>query len=116
MRPVVVSVGPNAAAFPAYTDVVRFDDFAPGLISVQCTVLGTVNYTLQSTLDDPNSPTNPVAVGSMTWVDSSDTNVVGATVTRQSNFTFSPAYVRVKLNSGSGSVTTTFIQFGNGPQ
>lgn len=116
MRPVVVSVGPNAAAFPAYTDMVRFDDFAPGLTSIQCTVTGTVNYTLQATLDDPNSATNPVAVGSMTWVDSSDAGVVGATTTKQSNFTFAPTFARIKLNSGSGSVVATFVQSSNGPQ
>lgn len=81
-------------------------------VALQCTVTGTVNYTVQSTLDDPNSPTNSVAAEDVTWVSSSDTAVVGATDTRQSNLFFTPAYVRVLLNSGSDSVTMTVNQSG----
>lgn len=103
------------SAATATSMMVRFDDWAPSNISVQCTVSGTVNYTLQSTLDDPNDPTNPVARSSMTWVSSSDTNVVGATSTQQSNFLFAPKYARVLLNSGTGTVTATFVQNSNGP-
>ena len=106
-RQVTVS---DASGGVQYSSLVRFDDFAPSNISIQCTVTGTVNYTVQSSLDDPNDPFNPVAVNSMTWVDSSDTNVVGATATKQSNFLFAPKFVRIKLNSGSGSVVATFLQ------
>ena len=106
-RQVTVS---DASGGVQYSSWVRFDDFAPSNISVQCTVTGTVNYTVQSTLDDPNDPFNPVAVGSVTFVDSSDTNVVGATATKQSNFLFAPKYARIKLSSGSGSVVATFLQ------
>ena len=116
MRPITVSVGPDAAVVPAYSDMVRFDDFAPGLISIQCNVVGTVSYSVQATLDDPNSPTNPVPVGSMVWLDSSDTNVVAASSSQQSNFTFAPTFARIKLISGSGSVTATFLQSSNGPR
>lgn len=111
-RQVTVS---DASGGVKYSSLVRFDDFAPSNISIQCTVTGTVNYTVQSSLDDPNDPFNPVAVGSMTWVDTSDTAVVGATTTQQSNFLFAPKYVRVKLNSGAGSVTATFLQSSVGP-
>ena len=114
MRPIVVTVS-DASVSVQYSSPVRFDDFAPSNISIQCTITGTVNYTVQTTLDDPNSPTNPVAVASMTWVDSSDTAVVAATATKQSNFLFAPASARIKLNSGSGSVTATFLQSSNGP-
>ena len=106
-RQVTVS---DASGGVQYSSLVRFDDFAPSNISIQCTVTGTVNYTVQSSLDDPNDPFNPVAVGSMTWVDSSDTNVVGATATKQSNFLFAPKFARIKLASGSGSVVATFLQ------
>ena len=106
-RQVTVS---DASGDPQYSSLVRFDDFAPSNISIQCTVTGTVNYTVQSSLDDPNDPFNPVAVNSMTWVDSSDTNVVGATATKQSNFLFAPKFARIVLNSGSGSVVATFLQ------
>lgn len=114
MRPVTVSVS-DASGGVKYSDWIRLDDFAPSGYSIQCDVTGTVNYTVQTTLDDPNSATNPVAVNSVTWVDSSDTNLVGATATKQSYLTFTPAFIRVKLNSGTGSVSTTVLQSSNGP-
>lgn len=102
----------NSAATPW----VRFDDFAPSNISVQCSVSGSVNYTVQSTLDDPNSTTNPVSASAVTWVDSSDANVVAATATKQSNFLFAPKFARVVINTTStGTVTATFLQSSNGP-
>lgn len=95
---------------------VRFDDFAPSNISIQCNVSGSATYTVQSTLDDPNSPFSPVAIGSMTWVNSSDTTVVGAIATQQSNFLFAPKFARVVLTTTStGSVSSTFLQSSNGP-
>jgi len=95
---------------------VRFDDFAPSNISLQCNVSGSATYTVQSSLDDPNDPFSPVAAASMTWVDSSDTNVVAATVTKQSNFLFAPKFVRVVLTTTStGSVAMTSLQSSNGP-
>jgi len=106
------SAGTNGVAGSSW---VRFDDFAPSNTSIQCNVTGTVNYTVQSTLDDPNSATNPVALNAVTWVSSSDTNVVGQSATKQSNFLFAPIFARVLLNSGTGSVTATFIQDSNGP-
>lgn len=106
-RQVTVS---DASGGVKYTSKVRFDDFAPSNISIQCTVTGTVNYTVQSTLDDPDDPFNPVAENAMTWVDSSDTNVVGATTTKQSNFLFAPKFARIVLNSGDGQVVATFLQ------
>jgi hypothetical protein len=94
----------------------RTDDFAPSSISVQCNVTGTANYTLQSTLDDPNDPVYPVAIDDVSWVNSSDTTVVASSVTQQSNFLFAPKFIRVVLNSGTGSVATTILQSSNGPR
>lgn len=111
MRPVTVSVSDASAAIK-YSPWVRFDDWSQNYISIQCNVDGTVNYTIQTTLDDPNSATNPVAINSVTWFDSNDTEVVGATAAAQSNFIFAPTFARVKLNSGSGTVTATFLQSG----
>lgn len=107
-----ITVGTNSVSG---SDWVRFDDFAPSNISIQCNVTGTVNYTIQSTLDDPNSATNPVSIVNVTWVNSSDSNVVSATATKQSNYLFAPIFARVLLNSGTGSVATTFVQDSNGP-
>jgi hypothetical protein len=106
----------DASGGAKVSSFVRFDDFAPSNISLQCNVTGTVSYTVETSLDDPNDPINPVAFGSMTWVSSSDTAVVNATATAQSNFLFAPKFARVRLNSGAGSVTATFLQSSNGPK
>lgn len=103
-------VGTNGVASSAW---VRFDDWAPSSISVQCVASGTVNYTVQQTLDDPNSPTNPVGYASVAWFSSPDSNLIAATGNIQSNYAFMPTYARILLNSGTGSVTGTFIQNGN---
>ena len=95
---------------------VRMNDFAPSNISIQCDVSGTVNYTVQSTLDDPNDPFNPTTAENVVWVSSSDVAVVGANSTQQSNFLFTPKYAKILINSGSGTVTATFLQSSNGPR
>lgn len=109
-----VTVGmTNTAASPW----VRFDDFAPSNISIQCDVTGSVTYTVQSSLDDPNDPVSPTPSNAMTWVASSDTNVVAATATKQSNFLFAPKFARVVLTTTStGTVSAVFLQSSNGPK
>lgn len=104
-----ISIGTPGTAVSAW---VRFDSWAPSYISIQATVVGTVNYTIQQTLDDPNSPTNPVQPASVTWINSSDSTAVSATSSIQSNYLFAPIFARVLLNSGTGSVTATFLQSG----
>lgn len=108
-----ITVGTSGVASSPW---VRFDDFAPSNISLQCNVTGTVNYTVQTTLDDPNDPRNPVTPANVTWVDTSDTALVAATATKQSNFLFAPKFVKVTLNSGTGSVASTFLQSSVVPQ
>lgn len=105
-----LTVGTSSVASSAW---VRFDEWAPSSISIQCSVSGTVNYTVQQTLDDPNSPTSPVALASVTWLPSPDSNLIAATASVQSNYAFMPTYARIVLNSGTGSVTGNFIQNGN---
>lgn len=107
-----VTVGTSGVAS---TPWVRFDDYAPAPVSIQCTVTGTVNYTIQQTLDDPNSATNPVLPQNVTWINTSDTAGVAATASIQSNYAYVPVFARVLLNSGSGSVTATFLQAGAVP-
>lgn len=104
-----VTIGTNGVA---YSPWVRLDPWANSYISIQCTASGTVNYTLQQTLDDPNSLASPVNPNAMTWVNSSDTAAVGATGTIQTNYGFTPVFARVLLNSGTGTVTATFVQTG----
>lgn len=114
MLAMTVSVS-DATAAPKGSSLVRFDDFAPAQITVQCVVTGTANYTVQTSLDDPNDPINPVPLASMTWLSSLDTNVVAANASKSSYFAYAPKYARILLNSGNGSVTATFLQSSNGP-
>lgn len=91
---------------------VRFDGWSTGGAAIQLTVSGTVNYTLQQTMDDPNSAFASITPSSMTWVDSSDVSVVAATTTKQTNYLFPPMFARIRINSGTGTVTGTFMQSG----
>lgn len=89
----------------------RMDEYANTQVTIQCDVTGTVNYTLQASMDDPNSVFGtPVLPSAMTWIASNDTNVVGATSAQATNYAFAPTWIRVLLNSGSGSVTATCAQ------
>ena len=109
MQPVYASVA-DASGGAKYSNWVRFDDYAPNYISIQCVADGTVDYTVEYTLDDPNSFTKPIAVNNVVWVESDDVDVVNATGNATSNFIFAPTFARIKLNSGSGSVRATFLQ------
>lgn len=104
-----ITVGTNGVAASAW---VRLDEWASAQVALQLVVSGTVNYTVQQTLDDPNSATNSVLPYQMTWFSSSDTNIVAASANFQSNYAFAPIFTRVVLNSGSGSVTMQVSQLG----
>jgi hypothetical protein len=103
-----VTVGTNGIAS---TPWVRLDEWASAQVGIQCNATGTVNYTVQSTDDDPNSPTNPVIPSATTWINTNDANAVNATGNVQTNFLFAPTFVRALLNSGSGSVAMKVIQY-----
>lgn len=118
---VVASGTPTAAATIGTSGVgdawVRLDEWANPGVSIQVDITGTVNYTIQSSMDDPNSPTNPVLPASMTWINSPDATAVAATAAIQTSLggfnayaAMSPTFVRIVLNSGSGSVTATVVQ------
>lgn len=115
----VTSVTISAAAVGAITvgnaqsgasPAIALDPWAFPQVAIQCTVTGTVNYTVQQTLDNPNDPVNPIARTSVAWVDHPDTNLVSASATKQGNYGYAPLYMRVVINSGSGSVRLTAIQ------
>lgn len=91
------------------------DAYASPNVSIQMNVSGTVNYTVQQTLDNPNNPgTGVVLPYQMSWKNSSDVNVVAATSTQQSNYLFPPRFIRVFLNSQTnpGYVQGRFVQTG----
>jgi hypothetical protein len=91
------------------TAVLSLDRAGWPSISVQVVVNGTVNYTIQQTLDAPyDTSITP------TWFDHPDTNLVAQTVNRQGNYAFTPAAVRGVVNSGTGTITLTLLQAGGG--
>jgi hypothetical protein len=109
-----VAIGTTSGPIAA-SPWVRFDAWVAGGVAIQVDVSGTINYTVQQTLDDPNSPTNAVAAASMTWISSADAAVVAATTSQQSNYNFAPIFARVLINSATattGSLTATFTQLG----
>jgi len=103
-----VTVGTNGIGS---TPWVRTDEWANPALSIQCDVSGTVNYTVQASNDDPNDPTNPVLPSAMTWISTNDPAGVAATGAILTNYLFAPRYVRILLNSGTGSVTATVTQY-----
>jgi hypothetical protein len=107
-----VTVGTNGIAS---TQWAHFDSYANSQVAIEVDVTGTVNYTIQQTLDDPNSINHPTSVSSLTWINTSDSAGVGATGSIQSNYAYAPVYARVLLNSGTGSLTAKFTQFGAVP-
>lgn len=108
-----LTIGTNGTAGSAWFQP---DPSLSGNVSIQVTVSGTVNYTVQQTMDDPNTPGTTLLPYQMTWVSSADTAVVSATATKQSNYLFLPAYSRVFLNSQTnpGYVVITYIQASGG--
>lgn len=103
-----VTVGTNgvAASRPIFLDTFAFPQ-----VAIQTTASGTVNYTVQQSLDDPND----VGSANVTWVNHPDSALVAATATAQGNYAYAPRVMRVVLNSGSGSVKVTAIQAASVP-
>ena len=101
-----LTVGTNGVAS---TPPVVLDAYARATIGLQCTVTGTVNYTVSQTLDSPWD----IEPENWTWVNHPDSNLVAATSTQQGNYAYGPpSMTRVTLNSGSGSVVFTVHQPG----
>jgi hypothetical protein len=102
-----LTVGTNTVASSPW---VAFDSWAMPMTAIQCTVSGLANYTVQQTLDDPNSLISPVAAALVSWVNHPDNTLVGASTTVQGNYGYAPVFAKVTLNSGTGVVTATFSQ------
>lgn len=99
----------NVAAGTA-SDPIVLDIFGRPEVSLQVAVTGTVNWSVQQTVDRvENVIDNP---SSATWFLHPDTNMVAQTVQRQGNYAYLPTAVRIVVNSGSGSVVLTALQAG----
>lgn len=115
----VTSISISAAAAGAITvgtttvassDWIRLDEWADSTVAIQCTASGTVTYSVQQTLQDPNSTTNPVLPYAVTWLNSSDAAAVNASTTIQTSYQYTPTFARVTVTAGTGSVTAIFAQ------
>ena len=114
MQPRTVSTT-DATAGTTYSTKVRMDSFAFAQTIIQVDVTGTATYTVETSMDDPNDPFAPVAVGSMTWLNCADSNVVSKSASAQGALTVTPTFIRLKQTAGNGSCTMTVAQFGNAP-
>ncbi len=105
MKPIVQTLT-DASAGAKTSNPIIMDYFGQPEVSLQVVVSGTVNWTVQQTLDDPNNG------GTVTWFPHPDTNMVTQIVNRQGNYAYVPTAVRLLLSSGSGSATLTVVQTG----
>lgn len=94
-----ISVGTNGVCGSPW---INLDPWAQGTLSFQCVATGTVNYTVDTSNDDPNSYANPVARSAVTW----DTAYAGAATQTGSKLLGigqAPLWIRVVLNSETGT-------------
>lgn len=101
-----LTVGTNTVARSA---ILSLDSWAQAPLACQAVVYGAVNFTVQTSQDDPNSTGNPVATSAMTW-DSINAGMIGAMTSSAFNMAIAPLYISVLLNSGTGSVRLTASQ------
>ncbi len=112
-----VKIGSSAVADSEW---VYFDRLgAMAQVAIQVEGSGTVNWTVRQTLDDPTIITNQLPTptykwtpDTVTWVNHPDSSLVASSTTTgvQGNYAYAPAFAKVVLNSGTGSVTAVFIQ------
>jgi hypothetical protein len=110
-----VTVGTTTTA---YSPWVRFDSWSVTPITKAVVVSAAPlagNFTVQVSMDDPNSLVNSVDPANMTWFSDPDTNFVGKTASAQGSSSYIPTWMRILLNSGNATVTGTFSQAGSVP-
>ena len=94
---------------------VRMDSWAHAQSVVQVNVSGTVTYSVQTTMDDPNDPTDPVGIADVVWLDALDANLVSESTAKSGFFTYTPTFVRLVASGGTGTATMKIAQFSNAP-
>jgi hypothetical protein len=119
MRPITSVIPAGQGSFPAYSSpspingMIRLDEWADAPLGVQVAVTGTVNFTVQHSFDEgPDSLVSPIPLASMFW----DTSLVPAgAINGIAGISFSiataPIWIRIVLNSGSGSVRMVVSQY-----
>lgn len=110
MRPVVYTVADASVAAKTSSVYAPDNYISPFNLGLSVVVSGTVNYTVQYTFDNIFANNYDPSTG--TWSD--HPSLTAQTTTKDSNIAYPVTGVRVKLNSGSGTVTFTIIQAGGG--
>lgn len=110
MRPVVYTLS-DASGGAKTSNVYPPDNYvSPFNVALSVVVTGTVNYTVQYTFDNVFANTYNPATG--TWTD--HPTLTSKTTSADSNIAYPVTGVRIRLNSGTGSVVFTMIQAGGG--
>ena len=104
-----LTVGTNTIASSPW---IRIDNYADSQVAIGTYVTGTVNYTIQQAFFDPNSTQFTISPYQVPWINSTDSGAVNQTGNIATSFSISPMWVWVLLNSGSGTVTASIIQYG----
>jgi hypothetical protein len=112
-----VTVGTNGVASSAW---VALDEYSPFSTAVQCTVttaMGSLQkFTVEQTLQNPNSASNALLPYQAIWINSTDTAAVQASTSIVSSFAYAPALARVTINptaptaAVTGAVSAVFVQ------
>lgn len=94
------------------SEPIRLDEWADPPVGCQVVVNGVANFTVQTSFDNPNDPVSPVPWNQMFW----DTSLVppaavGGSVSMSFAVPTAPLWMRLLLNSGSGSARLTASQF-----
>lgn len=82
------------------------DGYAHGPTALQVDASGTVNFTVESTLDD----IGVVGFANVNWVANPAAALTNATATAQGTYTSVPVATRIVLNSGTGSCQLNVLQ------
>lgn len=80
-------------------------DWRDGNVGMTVIVTGTLNGTVQHTMDDIQNPLTPVPYN---WINHDDADLVGFTANTDGNFIAIPAAARVIANSYSNGATLQF--------
>ena len=108
-----LTVGTNGVASSRW---IRLDEWAPHQTDISVIVSGTVNYTVQQSPQDVNNPQLNIAPYQVAWLSASDAGLVAPTASAVSWATYSPPWIKLTLNSGSGSATMTVVQYSSAPR
>ncbi len=108
MRPITVTAGPAAGP----SNMIRLDEWADAPVGVQVSVVGTANFTVQHSFDDPNDLISPVALGDMFW-DSGlcPAGAIGADAGITFAMATAPIWMRLLFNSGTGTAKMVVTQY-----